>query len=415
MTHDKEMRYPWNDASWPTGSHHGRLHTPTTRAGLIPMQFFQEIREYTGFGKSDEEELFSLYEYIQPHFSEVVDSFYEALWQNPRTRMVFSGPEQVERLRRTLMSWLDHIFTGPFDEGYFKQRLMIGKVHVDVGLLPHFMFGAMNVVRSRLVGLVLDLDDSVDSRKLKIQAINRILDLELTIMVQSYWDVMMDLKLQMPTALATGLAHEIRNPLNSLNLNVTLMERRLRAIEADTSGFDSVLEVMRSEIRRIRGLTSEIMDFAKPIMISPTWHSSQTLINDIKTMHAPTLEVYNITFDATTHGLEDMWCDVDRLTQILVNLLTNSIEAIGEDGQISLSIHNDMDGTRILLSDDGEGMPPGMRYKIFDLFYTTKAAGTGLGLPIVAKIVDAHDGAIDVVSHKDKGTQFTIYLPRPVK
>ena len=82
---------------------------------------------------------------------------------------------------------------------------------------------------------------------------------------------------------------------------------------------------------------------------------------------------------------------------------------------LRVPIHNDMDGTRILLSDDGEGMPPGMRYKIFDLFYTTKAAGTGLGLPIVAKIVDAHDGAIDVVSHKDKGTQFTIYLPRPVK
>ena len=109
-----------------------------------------------------------------------------------------------------------------------------------------------------------------------------------------------------------------------------------------------------------------------------------------------------------------IWCDIDRLTQILVNLITNAVEAIDEHGgTITLTVDNQTDGTRILLTDDGEGMAPGMRYKIFDLFYTTKAAGTGLGLPIVAKIVDAHQGAIDVVSHKDMGTTFTIYLPRP--
>lgn len=367
-----------------------------------------------GFDEQDEQQLFGMFELISPHFDAIVDSFYEALWLNPRTRMVFSGPEQVERLRLTLLGWLEHIFTGPFDEQYFKQRLRIGKVHVDVGLLPHFMFGAMNVIRCHILDLILMQQLEVGRVQLQVRAVERLLDMELTIMVQSYWDVMMELKLQMPTALATGLAHEIRNPLNSLNLNITLMERRLQKIACDTSSVDPILEVMRSEIRRIKGLTSEIMDFAKPVSVTMGWYDASVLIRDIKTIHEPTLEASHITF--VTHCSEDarIWCDIDRMTQILVNLMTNSIEAMGDrEGTITLSVINEREGTRVLFEDDGEGMEPGMRYKIFDLFFTTKAAGTGLGLPIVSKIVDAHDGAIDVLSHKGRGTTFTIFLPRP--
>src|SRR5690606_4478670 len=96
-------------------------------------------------------------------------------------------------------------------------------------------------------------------------AVNRILDLELTIMVQSYWDNLMEMKLKVPAALASGLAHEIRNPLNALALNITLLERKMRAIEDDQSG--PIMDAMRSEIRRITALTTEIMDFAKPISV----------------------------------------------------------------------------------------------------------------------------------------------------
>lgn len=377
------------------------------------MQFFREIRDYTGFGEADEHELFAMHDLISPHFAAIVDDFYKALWANPRTRMVFSGPAQVERLRVTLMGWLEHIFTGPFDDQYFEQRLHIGKVHVDVGLLPHFMFGAMNVIRCHIIDLILAEQLDVSTAQKRVRAVERILDLELTIMVQSYWDVMMDLKLQMPTALATGLAHEIRNPLNSLNLNVTLMERRLRKVDADTSHIDPVLDVMRSEIRRIKGLTSELMDFAKPISVQAAWYDAKTLIQDIVIIHEPTLEVSGITLKTECSQESMIWCDIDRIKQVLVNLMTNSIEAIEEQGTISLSILNERDGTRILFVDDGEGMEAGMRYKIFDLFFTTKAAGTGLGLPIVSKIIDAHDGALDVISHRGQGTTFTLFLPRP--
>lgn len=392
-------------------SHSAPHHSPWTKP--MPMQFFREIRDYVGFTSADEDHLFSMHDLMAPHFEEIVDAFYEALEQNPRTRMIFSGEAQIERLHQTLLVWLERIFSGPFDEDYFWQRRRIGQVHVDVGLLPHFMFGAMNVIRRRIVHVLLAAGYEREREEACLCAVERILDLELTIMVQSYWDVMMAQKLQVPTALATGLAHEIRNPLNALNLNVTLMERRLRALDSDTSSIDGVLEVMRSEIRRIRGLTSEIMDFAKPIQVTRAWHDGQELLREISTMLVPTFEVSRIAFHAQIEGGSQIWCDLDRIKQILVNLITNAVEAIGESGHITLSLINSESGTKIVVQDDGEGMTPEQRHKIFDLFYTTKAAGTGLGLPIVRKIIEAHDGAIDVVSHEQRGTTFTIYLPKP--
>ena len=386
----------------------------TKGSGLLPMQFFREIKSYVDFQPEDEQALLALYPRVKPHFPEIIKAFYDALWDNPRTQMVFEGPEQIERLRKSLGHWLDTTFQGPYDEDYFNQRLIIGRVHVNVGLLPHFMFGAMNVIRRYLVDWLFKQDDMPDSeRQANVHAIEKILDLELTIMVQSYWDSMMELKLQVPAALATGLAHEIRNPLNAINLNIALMERRLRAIDDDTSAIDPILEVMRSEIMRIRGLTSEIMDFAKPISISPRWSDAKDLIDELIAVHGPTLEVSNISFTSHVSGSTRVWCDVDRFKQVLVNLMTNAVEAVEEAGQIEIKIEGTNEGSIFHFRDNGQGMPPGLRYRVFDLFFTTKASGTGLGLPIVRKIIEAHEGAIDVVTRPGHGTTFSIYLPYP--
>jgi signal transduction histidine kinase len=97
-----------------------------------------------------------------------------------------------------------------------------------------------------------------------------------------------------------------------------------------------------------------------------------------------------------------------------MNLLSNAIEACSSESEIVLSIKSGKKGTEIAVKDTGEGMPPGMQYRIFDLFFTSKTTGTGLGLPIVKKIVDAHEGTIDVSSKPGRGTEFTISFPRPL-
>jgi signal transduction histidine kinase len=380
------------------------------------MHFFQEIKSYIGFDDSDAKRLRRLKPLLEPHFSDVVAKFYDALNANRRTREVFTGPEQVERLRETLHVWLEEVFEGPYNNDYFQRRQRIGRVHVDVGLLPQFMFGAMNIIRIELINRVDEADElDAAEKRASIESIERILDMELTIVMQSYWNAMMELKLQIPSALATGLAHEIRNPLNAIGLQMTLLERRLGGIASDEEreSLAPLIDAVLSEVKRIHGLTSEIMDFAKPIEINKSWYDAGEFLGGLRNLYEPTMQASNIKFVTRVDGEAMILCDRDRIMQVLVNVLQNSVEAIEDEGTIEVAIANEDYGTTISVRDDGHGMTPALKYKIFDLFHTTKAAGTGIGLAIVKKIVEAHEGAIDISSKPDRGTTFTISLPRP--
>lgn len=376
------------------------------------MYLFEEFKGYIGFTNDDIDRLNELKSFVEPHFPRIVIKFYDALMENPRARGVFAGPEQILRLRCSLLNWLNELFDGPFDDDYCKQRLYIGEVHVNVGLLPHFMSSAMNLIRVELVTLLTEWSDDPKQNALYIASVERIIDLDLTLMVQSYWNVMMKLKLQIPAALTTGLAHEIRNPLNAIGLQVTLLERKLHNAEVNYDIFQPILDAVRSELRRIHVVNSEIMDFAKPIEVYREPSNIQKMLLELQQTHGPTLEAANIALNFEVHGSPILWCDADRLTQVIVNLLNNAIESMPHTGGI-INIHVDKTecGNVITFKDNGSGMEPELKYKIFDLFYTSKASGTGIGLPIARKIIEAHGGSIDVASQPDVGTEFILHLP----
>ena len=151
VTKQKENRDPWNRGA----------------------QFYRDLQEYVGFDATCSEALANLAPVVEPHVETVVASFYEALGHNPHTRGVFEDDAQIERLRKSLSAWLRELFTGPHDYAYFQRRWQIGKRHVSVGLLPHFMFGAMNVVRRKLYSCL-----SNDVTASDWGAIERALDLD---------------------------------------------------------------------------------------------------------------------------------------------------------------------------------------------------------------------------------------------
>lgn len=376
------------------------------------MYFFEEFKDYVGFTDADVARLHELKPFVEPHFQRIVMRFYDALMENSRARNVFSGPEQIIRLRCSLLKWLGELFEGPFDDHYCKARLHIGEVHVNVGLLPHFMFGAMNLIRVDLTKIVAKWSDDPDQNARYLTSVERILDLDLTLMVQSYWNVMMKQKLQLPAALTTGLAHEIRNPLNAIGLQVTLLERKLHNADVQYDVFQPILEAVRSELRRIHVVNSEIMDFAKPIEVYCESTNIQRILQELKQTHSTSLETANIELTFHIQDSPYIWCDADRLNQVIVNLLNNAVEAMPEHGgKIHIQVEPSRNGNIITFDDNGNGMEPTLKNRIFDLFYTSKAAGTGIGLPIARKIIEAHGGSIDVSSLPNVGTQFILHLP----
>lgn len=376
------------------------------------MYFFEEFKDYVGFTDDDVVRLRELKPFVEPHFQQIVMGFYDALMENSRTRAVFSGPDQIIRLRCSLLNWLRELFAGPFDNAYCQARLHIGEVHVNVGLLPHFMFGAMNLVRTELIKIVAGWSEDTSICALYMGSVERVLDLDLTLMVQSYWNLMMKQKLQIPTALATGLAHEIRNPLNAIGLQITLLERKLTNAGIDDHTFQPVLEAVRSELRRIYLVNSEIMDFTKPIDVYCKPTDLRAMLTGLQQTHSTTLDAADIEFTFAIEGSPIIWCDADRLTQVLVNLLNNAVEAMPEQGgKIHVQADRTNSGNIIAFEDNGNGLTPNLKYRIFDLFYTSKASGTGIGLPIARKIMEAHGGSIDVHSMPNIGTQFILHLP----
>ena len=384
------------------------------------MNLFDEIKSYVGFSEEDADRLEQLLPIVEPYFERIVNEFYARLWDHPRAQGVFTGPEQVERLRRSLRDWLCGVFGGHYDQDYFARRQRIGRAHVEVGLLPQFMFGAMSLIRTQCTEILLFEENPKvvetfgDKRgaSLAVTSLDRILDIELTIMVQSYWNALMKQKLEIPAALATGLAHEVRNPLNAIGLQMTLLERKLRAADVDASIYEPVLDAVQAEVRRIQGLNSEILDFAKPVEVVLAPANVVEILEEIQRAHQLTLDAGGVCMEITSRGEVVLPCDRDRLAQVFVNLLTNAVEAMTEGGEITVDIDGSVGGVVVEFSDTGEGMPPAVKYQIFDLFHTTKAAGTGIGLAIARKIVEAHGGSIDVMSRPGEGATFTVYLPR---
>jgi signal transduction histidine kinase len=208
--------------------------------------------------------------------------------------------------------------------------------------------------------------------------------------------------------LAAGLAHEIRNPLNGAQLHVTYLDLALRDINAGADLLDTV-HIVRDEIRRLGGLVSEFLDFARPRPLQLKQVVIQSVLErtvQMVTAQAQARDV-TLTVDAPAADIE-LQADRAKLEQVLLNLTQNAVDALDGGGQVVLRVRRQPRTVTLEIEDDGPGIPPGT--PIFDAFFSTKSHGTGLGLSITHRIVTDHGGSIDVESAPGR-TLFRVVLP----
>lgn len=210
--------------------------------------------------------------------------------------------------------------------------------------------------------------------------------------------------------LSAGMAHEIRNPLASINFNVQLLAKKLEKADVE----QSILADTFEGISRINMLVKRILDFTKTG--TPVFKSAN--INDVLeeaiALIAPQLNKKRITIKRCLEKVPESIFDPHQIQQVLVNLLLNSVEAIQDgDGVIEIRSCVETQNDRILLTikDNGTGISDENLGKIFDPFFTTKPEGTGLGLSIVHKIMDQHDAKIEIKSKEGKGAIFILEFP----
>jgi PAS domain S-box-containing protein len=211
-------------------------------------------------------------------------------------------------------------------------------------------------------------------------------------------------------ALAAGLAHEIRNPLNGASLHLSVIERGLARSADAPAPMREAADVLRAEIRRLGGLVTDFLEVARPKPLVLVDFDLNELAHGVRTLLAPEAATRRVSLDVEASPFPvPIRIDVARSKQVLVNLVRNALDAVKEGGAVRIAVRRLPEHAEIDVADNGSGIPD-PNAPIFDAFFTTKDRGTGLGLSIVQRIVTDHGGEISFSSHPGS-TVFTVRLP----
>jgi two-component system sensor histidine kinase HydH len=384
-----------------------------------PMQnltFFANVKLYVGFTEASSAALRELHPIAQPFFQPIVDDFYAAIEAHPGARQAITGGQaQIDRLKQTLIRWMDTMLLGPHDEDYYELRARIGRMHVRIALPQRYMFTAMDRIRVRLLDVVRTqiADDPAKVERIST-AVNQILDLELAIMLETYRE---DLEAKHRNAerlatigqFAASIGHELRNPLGVVESSLYLLRQHLRA-EAEVPSVKKHLDRIGSEVLRANKTIHDLLDLARN---RPPQRRATPLRELVDSAAESSLLPAAVTLHVSVPSELTLSIDPDQVRQVLANLLINASQALKGRGQIWVEGEAMAGGgARVRIRDDGPGIPAEDRARVFEALFTTKAKGSGLGLALCRRIMEAHGGSIEIEARPD-GASFLLDFPAP--
>lgn len=372
---------------------------------------FEGMRRYLDFTGDDERALREL----APTFdgSEMIETFYSRILTDPEARRVFRGDEQVEGLKKSLVRWLERILSGPWDQAYAEASRAIGHRHVAVGLPQRFMPLAMNVVRAALREAALATLTEREQVVRTLDAIDKVLDLELTLMLESYHREQLETtrdaeRLRTVGQLAGGIGHELKNPLGAIQASLALIRRRSNDPELVES-----LDRIGRGARMAGDFANRLLEFSRVKDPRPRAFPVRAVVDEAL---ARVGDVGDVDFrveveppDAEGKG------DPSDLARALADLIANAVTAcreFGVQGTVTVRAHRSDDDLVLEVSDDGPGIPREDHERIFEPLYTTRRHATGLGLALCRELVVAHGGSVGLESEPGEGARFLIRLPQ---
>ncbi len=210
-----------------------------------------------------------------------------------------------------------------------------------------------------------------------------------------------------------GVAHEIKNPLNAIALRLDLLRARVDDSQAELI---PEIDVLSKEVRRLDRVVKTFLDFSRPVEVRFADVNLGALTAEVASLMTPQAKLAGIEIQCDVPpepALSKLMMrgDADMLKQALLNLVTNALEAMKKGGHIRLSVTRAGDSLTLEVADDGPGIPPELRDKVFQLYFTTKERGSGIGLAMTYRAVQLHNGTVDFTSEPDRGTTFRLQFP----
>ena len=215
--------------------------------------------------------------------------------------------------------------------------------------------------------------------------------------------------------LAAGVAHEIRNPLTAIKAWLYLQQKHLKRGSPEFAD----AELISGEINRLERIVRDVLQFARPSEPELAVVPAEQPLREVQTLLGPVFDKSKIKLVVAEVATAQIRIDPQQIKQVLINLIQNAADSIGKNGTVTLSARLDekwldeksVDVVILEIADTGKGIPPEAEKRLFDPFFTTKDSGTGLGLPIAARIIEKHRGALQYQTLPGTGTVFGIILP----
>lgn len=226
-------------------------------------------------------------------------------------------------------------------------------------------------------------------------------------------NLLRSMKFGVITNLASSISHEIKNPLSAMALHAEILEAQINKMEINqkTKVLKSI-ETLQSESRRLNRIIQQFLTLARPSKLELNLIKVNKIIEDVlELVHQQAQELGLQIISELDPSIGVIYGDEDQLKQVFLNLILNAFAATDPGGRVKISTISESDRVIVQVKDTGKGIPELVRNKIFDLYFTTKKDGGGVGLAVCQNIIKAHDGKIDFESTEGEGTIFTIVLP----
>ncbi|HEY6938563.1 MAG TPA: ATP-binding protein, partial [Terriglobales bacterium] len=209
--------------------------------------------------------------------------------------------------------------------------------------------------------------------------------------------------------LTSGVAHEVKNPINAIVVHLEVLRQKLQQIDPDTRRH---MDVIGSEIQRLDRVVQTLVDFTRPVELRLGEVDLRKLLEDVAVLAAPEAERHGVIIirDLPPEELP-VSVDSDLVKQALLNVVNNGVQAMPEGGTLTMAATRTNGVATVDIHDQGHGIPADVRDKIFNLYFTTKKSGSGIGLPMTYRIMQLHHGDIDFDSAENQGTTFHLTFP----
>jgi signal transduction histidine kinase len=209
--------------------------------------------------------------------------------------------------------------------------------------------------------------------------------------------------------LTSGVAHEVKNPINAIVIHLEILRERLLQMDPETKRH---MDIISSEFQRLDRVVKTLVDFSRPMELRLEETDLRRITDEVVALASPEAQQLGVTIvNERSPNPMPARVDEDLVKQALLNVVLNGVQAMQNGGTLTVRSYRQGENGTIEVRDQGAGIPPEVRDKIFNLYFTTKKAGSGIGLAMTYRVLQLHNGALEFESEVDKGTTFRLVLP----